>query len=134
VSYEKLVTDFEALQRVKTRLQELEESKIEGQGEGDTTASAKAAVEGVERYLSTTPASGQNRDSVAACVKALSSHRKFMFLTAPERMQMINHQPEHAVQVHLMIEDCHRRFSGDEHVDELIEIVRDTVGLDLKRS
>lgn len=94
----------------------------------DLSDSEAVAAEGAaERYLSATPAGEQTRESLSACWRALSEHPHFCRLTAPEKLQMVNHRPLQPVGVHLMVEDCHRRFK-DELVEELIELLEEHLG------
>ncbi|CAM9564017.1 unnamed protein product [Choristocarpus tenellus] len=125
LAYDRLVTDFETLECVRSRRKGIEAEQTDENNYLE--AETKVVVEAVERYLESKPASGQTRESVRKCVKILLDHPKFMSLTAPERLQMINHQPEHAVEIHLMIEDCHRRFGEDEVVEELMGVLKATV-------
>jgi DNA-directed RNA polymerase subunit F len=53
-------------------------------------------------------------------------------LTDTEKLQFINHCPTEVVDVHVIIEDCHNRFTEDQ-VDELLQIVESTLALDVKK-
>ncbi|CAM9673006.1 unnamed protein product [Pylaiella littoralis] len=130
IAYDKQVADFEALECVRSQRQRREacEGKEEPPDGGGDSGGAQAAGEAVERYLSNMPAAHQTREAVSACWRALSEHQYFCRLTTPEKLQMINHRPRQPVAVHLMIEDCHRRFRDDELVEELIALLETHLG------
>ncbi|CAM9367903.1 unnamed protein product, partial [Scytosiphon promiscuus] len=123
VAYDRLVADFEALECIRSRHRRREAGGAKHDPHNGTPSGALAAEEAAERYLSKMPAAHQTREAVSACWRALSEHEQFSRLTTPEKLQMINHRPSQPVAVHLMIEDCHRRFRDDEQVEELIELL-----------
>eukprot|EP00752_Nemacystus_decipiens_P010306 g9182.t1 len=129
IAYDRLVADFEALECVRSRRNKRQASAAkQTPPDGDAASGALAAEEAAERYLSKMPAANQTRDAVSACWRALSEHQHFRRLTTPEKLQMINHRPLQPVAVHLMIEDCHRRFRDDALVEELIALLEKHLG------
>eukprot|EP00903_Cladosiphon_okamuranus_P010346 g9789.t1 len=133
VAYDRLVADFEALECVRSQRQRRQaiatkQKPPDGVAVSDAARGALAAEEAAEHYLSNMPAAHQTRDAVSACWKALSEHQHFRRLTTAEKLQMINHRPLQPVAVHLMIEDCHRRFRDDALVEELIALLEKHLG------
>ncbi|CAM9257302.1 unnamed protein product, partial [Ascophyllum nodosum] len=126
VAHDRLVADFEALECIRVRRQQRQQFGAV-KDHLDDISGALAAEEAMERYMSKMPAAEQAREKVSACWRALSEHEHFCKLTTPEKLQMINHRPLEPVAIHLMIEDCHRRFRDDRIVDDLIELLRNHV-------
>ncbi|CAM9396888.1 unnamed protein product [Ectocarpus fasciculatus] len=129
VTYDRLVADFEALECVRRQRERREAGRAKKEPpDSGSSGGALAAEEATERYLSNKPPAHQTREAVSACWRALSEHEHFCRLTTPEKLQMINHRPSQPVAVHLMIEDCHRRFRGDELVEELVALLEKHLG------
>ncbi|CAM9736072.1 unnamed protein product, partial [Ectocarpus sp. 12 AP-2014] len=129
VTYDRLVADFEALECVRRQRERREAGRAKKEPpDSGNSVGALAAEEATERYLSKMPAAHETREAVSACWRALSEHELFCRLTTPEKLQMINHRPSQPVAVHLMIEDCHRRFRDDEVVEALIALLEKHLG------
>ncbi|CAB1315749.1 unnamed protein product [Coregonus sp. 'balchen'] len=74
------------------------------------------------KYLSTTPCSRQNPETVKNFLTTMVPHK----LTKAEKLQLLNHRPETAVEIQLMVEESEERLSEDQ-IEELIQKVTDVL-------
>ncbi|XP_057677227.1 DNA-directed RNA polymerase III subunit RPC9 isoform X1 [Corythoichthys intestinalis] len=70
------------------------------------------------KYLSKTPCSRQGPEMVQAFLSTMMHHK----LTKAEKLQLLNHRPQTAVEMQLMVEESEERFS-EEQIDELIQTI-----------
>nr|XP_057943506.1 DNA-directed RNA polymerase III subunit RPC9 isoform X2 [Doryrhamphus excisus] len=69
-------------------------------------------------YLSKSPCSRQSPE----IVKEFLSTMKHQKLTKAEKLQLMNHRPQRAVEMQLMVEESEERLS-EEQIDELIQTI-----------
>ncbi|BBN09687.1 DNA-directed RNA polymerase III subunit RPC9 [Marchantia polymorpha subsp. ruderalis] len=101
-----------------SNLEVLELLQKRGAAKGPLGGSISPAEYKVYEFLVDTPAGTQTRAALEEFVKEV----KVFKLTEAERLQSVNLRPATAVEVHLIVEDCDERLSG-EQVDSLIETV-----------
>ncbi|XP_077597053.1 DNA-directed RNA polymerase III subunit RPC9 [Stigmatopora nigra] len=70
------------------------------------------------KYLSKTPSSRQRPEMVQAFLSTMRDHK----LTKAEKLQLLNHRPQTAVEMQLMVEESEERFS-EEQIEELIQTI-----------
>ncbi|XP_054611993.1 DNA-directed RNA polymerase III subunit RPC9 [Dunckerocampus dactyliophorus] len=70
------------------------------------------------KYLSKTPCSRQSPE----IVKEFLSTMKHQKLTKAEKLQLMNHRPQTAVEMQLMVEESEERLS-EEQIDNLIQTI-----------
>ncbi|XP_073681235.1 DNA-directed RNA polymerase III subunit RPC9 [Garra rufa] len=74
------------------------------------------------KYLSKTPCAHQNPDTVKEFLTGMLPHK----LTKAEKLQLLNHRPQTAVEIQLMVEESEERLT-EEQIDELIQKVTDVL-------
>ncbi|XP_026051612.1 DNA-directed RNA polymerase III subunit RPC9-like [Carassius auratus] len=74
------------------------------------------------KYLSKTPCAHQNPDTVKEFLTTMLPHK----LTKAEKLQLLNHRPQTAVEIQLMVEESEERLT-EEQIDELIQKVTDVL-------
>ncbi|MEQ2262235.1 hypothetical protein XENORESO_003427 [Xenotaenia resolanae] len=72
------------------------------------------------KYLSKTPCSRQSPEIVKEFLITMMHHK----LTKAEKLQLLNHRPQAAVEIQLMVEESEERLS-EEQIEELIQKVAD---------
>ncbi|XP_077403791.1 DNA-directed RNA polymerase III subunit RPC9 isoform X1 [Vanacampus margaritifer] len=70
------------------------------------------------KYLSKTPCSRQRPEMVQAFLSTMMRHK----LTKAEKLQLLNHRPQTAVEMQLMVEESEERLS-EEQIEELIQTI-----------
>jgi len=61
-------------------------------------------------YLDKSPCALQSRESIGAFIESLSAFK----LTRAEELMLINARPRSLVEVHLIVEECEERLTGEE--------------------
>ncbi|XP_062406452.1 DNA-directed RNA polymerase III subunit RPC9 [Sardina pilchardus] len=74
------------------------------------------------KYLSKTACSRQNPEIVKDFLNTMRDHK----LTKAEKLQLLNHRPQTAVEIQLMVEESEERLSEDQ-IEELIQKVTDVL-------
>uniref|UniRef100_A0A8C6LF19 DNA-directed RNA polymerase III subunit RPC9 n=1 Tax=Nothobranchius furzeri TaxID=105023 RepID=A0A8C6LF19_NOTFU len=72
------------------------------------------------KYLSKTPSSRQSPEIVKEFLTTMMPHK----LTKAEKLQLLNHRPQTAVEIQLMVEESEERLS-EEQIEELIQTISD---------
>ncbi|XP_051904059.1 DNA-directed RNA polymerase III subunit RPC9 isoform X2 [Hippocampus zosterae] len=74
------------------------------------------------KYLSKTPCGRQRPEMVDAFLVAMMRHK----LTKAEKLQLLNHRPQTAVEMQLMVEESEERLS-EEQIEELIRTISEVL-------
>ncbi|XP_076024413.1 DNA-directed RNA polymerase III subunit RPC9 [Genypterus blacodes] len=77
------------------------------------------------KYLSKTPSSRQSPEILKQFLTTMMPHK----LTKAEKLQLLNHRPQTAVEIQLMVEESEERLS-EEQIEELIQKVADILPAD----
>eukprot|EP00242_Pyramimonas_sp_CCMP2087_P005504 CAMPEP_0198209958 /NCGR_PEP_ID=MMETSP1445-20131203/17835_1 /TAXON_ID=36898 /ORGANISM="Pyramimonas sp., Strain CCMP2087" /LENGTH=140 /DNA_ID=CAMNT_0043883875 /DNA_START=446 /DNA_END=865 /DNA_ORIENTATION=+ len=73
--------------------------------------------------LQKSPAALQTREMISAFSEAI----EVFGLTKGEKLQLVNEVPSTLVHIHVIVEDCEERFSG-EQLDTLLELIETHLG------
>ncbi|CAL1573161.1 unnamed protein product [Knipowitschia caucasica] len=74
------------------------------------------------KYLSQTPCSRQSPDIVKEFLTTMMPHK----LTKAEKLQILNHRPQTAVEIQLLVEESEERLS-EEQIEELIQTIAEVL-------
>ncbi|XP_074528381.1 DNA-directed RNA polymerase III subunit RPC9 [Halichoeres trimaculatus] len=74
------------------------------------------------KYLSKTPCSRQSPEIVKEFLNTMMPHK----LTKAEKLMILNHRPQTAVEMQLLVEESEERLS-EEQIEELIQIVSEAL-------
>lgn len=74
------------------------------------------------KYLSKTPGSRQSPKIMKEFLTTMMPHK----LTKAEKLQLLNHRPQTAVEIQLMVEESEERLSEDQ-IEELIQKVTEVL-------
>ncbi|XP_077360941.1 DNA-directed RNA polymerase III subunit RPC9 [Festucalex cinctus] len=74
------------------------------------------------KYLSNTPCSRQRPEMVQAFLSTMMHHK----LTKAEKLQLLNHRPQTAVEMQLMVEESEERLS-EEQIEALIQTISEVL-------
>ncbi|XP_045896100.1 DNA-directed RNA polymerase III subunit RPC9-like [Micropterus dolomieu] len=74
------------------------------------------------KHLSKTPCSRQSPEIVKDFLTTMKPHK----LTKAEKLQLLNHRPQTAVEIQLMVEESEERLS-EQQIEELIQTVADVL-------
>ncbi|XP_061658563.1 DNA-directed RNA polymerase III subunit RPC9 [Syngnathoides biaculeatus] len=80
------------------------------------------------KYLSKTPCSRQSPEMVKVFLSTMMRHK----LTKAEKLQLLNHRPQTAVEMQLMVEESEERLS-EEQIEELIQTISELLPGDLEQ-
>ena len=115
---EAVLSNYEVLNFLREERGRLRSGKKKAGGTGVGGAVATVILE-TQTALEATPAKTQSKESVRTFMKEMSRFN----LTQSEKLMILNHCPETAVEIHLFVEESEERLSEDQ-AEEILRLVK----------
>ncbi|CAO3668063.1 unnamed protein product [Umbelopsis ramanniana] len=112
-----LLSDFEVLQLLNERMESQKQRQKEYPNTEYAENSRTIQFE-IKTALEKSACSTQDEQQVTAFLEEM----KKWSLTKAEKLQILNLRPKTPVELHILIEECEERYTGEE-LDEILEVV-----------
>lgn len=76
----------------------------------------------IVHHLENSPCASQNEETIVKFLKAVEPYS----LTRPEKLQLLNLQPQTAVEIQLIVEESEERLTEDQ-IYELLDVIKDNL-------